>query len=296
MTEAEEVPTESTNMRWPIALKEAVKAKAGARGLTEFTLGAVEQRLLSEDRVRDLEKEVGQLRYLSQLLADRVAMGGDHEDRNHLLMEVELPSWMKTDGWPKDMKGLVPIVPPRVTKVYSDEELSKPMTAVGAEAVAPGQPASQVELGGSAEPEVHVSTDVRDYADDRVIEEVVEQTPFAEAVFKEAGDDLFSRIQQKAAEKGLDISGAGLVPASQIPKPDPVEQVHNHSFERRDDGNLHCTDAACDTWIDESTTPGTLHGQAEVPTEPAPKLEVQTPIPTPVAPPVRDLSGIEDDF
>lgn len=350
MTEAApEELTDRVAQIWPsevkIAAQEMGKKLKPTQNLTEFTVEAVRQRLSGEDRFIGLEREVGELRYLCQLLADRVAMGGEHDDRTHLLMEVELPSWMKTDGWPSDMKGLVPLTPPTVEKVAAS---FKEVTEAVLDRVTPGEPAQEVATGGSAEvdreaapgfvpptgqysreelskPAHQVAAEKMQIVEDPTLAEIgedkplivppggfqvgdqvevggIEFTKIGEDPFGGGDDDLFERVKATAAAKGIDVSGAGLVPASKVPvPPKPDGNPHNHAWERVD-GILCCE---CGAWIEETTEypQGIVRDEnhprpaVEVPTEPAPALEVQTPVPTPVAPaPARDLSDIDVDF
>jgi hypothetical protein len=103
----DEVETERVTMAWPKDLKDRVKEKNGPRGLTEFTVAALERHLLDADPIAESSEEVGNVRALCQLLADRVAMGGDDDDRRQALMELELPDWLVTTGWPTEMANLV---------------------------------------------------------------------------------------------------------------------------------------------------------------------------------------------
>lgn len=103
-----EVETTRVTMVWPKDLKERVREKVGARGLTNFALEAVERHLEDADPISEAGEEVGELRHLCQLLADRVAMGGDDEMRREALMELSgLPEWFEVTGWPTEMAALV---------------------------------------------------------------------------------------------------------------------------------------------------------------------------------------------
>lgn len=110
-----EPETERTTMVWPKTLKDAVRAKVGPRGLTDFAIAAVERHLVDADPIAASSEEVGELRHLCQLLADRLAMGGDDEARREALMELDLQDWLDTTGWPHEMAALVrpaPLEPP----------------------------------------------------------------------------------------------------------------------------------------------------------------------------------------
>ena len=96
-------------MAWPKGLKQQVREKNGPRGLTEFVVEAVELHLKggAGDTIKSQEKEVNELKWLVQLLADRIVMGGSDQDRREALMEVEFPSWVDTNGWPSEWARLV---------------------------------------------------------------------------------------------------------------------------------------------------------------------------------------------
>ena len=279
---------ERVNMNWPPGLKDRIREHAGARGVTEFVVTACEVRLVDEDRVKTLEKEVDELRYLAQLLADRYVMGGDHEDREAFLMEVDLPSWMSTDGWPANLakqviREHVPLPP------TPEERIPSPPPPV----VGQGEPTPEPDPG----PEV----------EDDDLHRPMALTKPKEPLFEEGGSSLFSRVAEVAARKGIDMSGAGLVPASQIQAP-----IHNHSWFRNEDGELQC---GCGMWIDTSdkeTYPNgivrSLDGSAAEGVD-APEAEVGAgvevvpePTPEPVAaapasaPTTRALDDFDVDF
>jgi len=305
----EEVETERVNMNWPTGLKERVRELVGTRGLTGFVVEAVETRLSGEDRVKSLEKEVDELRYLAQLLADRYVMGGDHEDREAFLMELELPTWLRTDGWPTNLARQVPKpdappvhVPkppapvvgqaPSAEKEYTEEELRRPSYEVArreaGKSPAPADP-EIVEAVDTIDPDRAEGPTDEDWAQAAQEREEAERpAPMGRdnPAYEAPSDDFLARVQAKAAEKGIDLGGAGLKTASSL------EQPHNHAFERTEDGNLRC---ACGTVIDQSTTPPTLTQKAEVTSEPAPALEVPSVDATPVAP-ARTLDNFEVDF
>lgn len=178
-------PTDRVTMLWPSALKEKVRDRAGHRGLTSFTVEAVVNHLMVADRQKQLEKELSETKYLAQLLADRIAMGGDYQDRHEALMEVDLPHWIDTQGWPDEYAELVK---PELV------EVAEPVTPV------PATP-----------------TPVFQSADSRPVPE----PPLPHDAGGES-DDLFAKIRAKAAEKGVDIDGMGLKRASDIPaQPEP---------------------------------------------------------------------------
>lgn len=109
-----EVETKRSTIVWPLPLYTAMRDRVGPRGLTEFVVAAVEQHLGAAPGLSEASNEVGDLRHLCQLLADRVAMGGDDDMRREALMELAgLPEWFETTGWPVAMAALVrPVVEP----------------------------------------------------------------------------------------------------------------------------------------------------------------------------------------
>lgn len=129
-----EAPTERVTMVWPKSLKAAVRDKVGPRGLTDFAVAAVERHLTDADPIAASSEEVGELRHLCQLLADRLAMGGTDEDRREALMELELSDWLETTGWPTEMAKLVrPAAPPEKPEVQTPVQIIEdvPAAALG---------------------------------------------------------------------------------------------------------------------------------------------------------------------
>lgn len=226
------VPTTRVTQNWPTELKEAVEAVAGKRGGTEFTLAAVRDRLSSSDRLLELDQELNDARYLCQLLADRYAMGGTAADRESALMEVELPSWLDTKGWPEALAKQVakpvapkpqPVVqpPPATVQVDLNGEPEKP--------AAPERiPCPYHKQGQQCEHEArhkgkHHAGDLEWGEETQTLADRAER----QVGEMPAGDALLARVQAKAAEKGIDLGGAGLVPASTIEQP---EAKHNHAW------------------------------------------------------------------
>lgn len=315
----EEKKHDRVNMNWPLGLKERVSEHVGARGLTEFVVGAVETRLVDEDRVKTLEKEVDELRYLAQLLADRYVMGGDHENRETFLMEVDLPSWIRTEGWPTDLakqvqKDHIPEVhtpkPPapvigQPTKEYTEAELHAPSYAVAArESGKSPMPASPEVLEAAGEQMITPGgSPAGTYTTEAIQTPVEEPEPAAplgrdNPVYAAPSESFLAKVQAKAAERGIDFAGTDLKPASAIQAP-AKPPVHNHSWIRDDQGELHCD---CGAFIDESDGPPGIVREAgyvrptwEVPTEPAPELEVPAEAPTPVVS-ERSLDDFDVDF
>lgn len=286
---------------WPVALKEEVQGKAGKRGMTEFTLAALRTRLAGEDRAKILERELSEVKYLAQLLADRYAMGGSAADRESALMEVELPSWMDTTGWPE---ALAKQVPTPTGRKRSDAETKAKVALI-----------EPVETEPTRIPETNVGScpfyrngkqcnlePKHDGDHDNGTE------TWSDSVPKEApkSGDLLARVQAKAAEKGVEIGDGILKPASQIepPKADPVDALdqaeqaqvngiaqepHNHEFARVD-GVLVCE---CGGRIEEGPLGGDVY--REPASEPASDLAEPTEPATPVAP-ERDLEAFDAGF
>lgn len=381
---SEEKKHDRVNMNWPLGLKDRVAELVGSRGVTKFTVEAVETRLAGEDRVRILEKDLDELKWLCQLLADRYAMGGEHDDRRAQLMEVELPAWLRTDGWPEDLAKLVPrresvpeVIDADVERVptqppapigipqekidelsrrsdvapgpYTEADLSAPSYAVAQQVtVSASEPFAHApgcmldtDHGGTCvvrhafvrsaegsgkvcmaegcaegpDAEVH-QLEARQVAGEMPTNNIpkpTEGTPVQKPLTPGLSDSFLARVQAKAAEKGLDISGTGLVPASTVATPEKPA-MHNHSWIRHDDGQLHCD---CGAFIDESEKGAHPNGivrepgwspsdsrwdaEADAATEPAPELQVQPEpatamTPEPPASPTRVLDDFDVDF
>lgn len=183
---------ERVHMVLPEGMKERIR-KAGRGTLTAFITEACEERLTGLGSLRELEREVDHLRYLVQALADRYAVGGDKEDREAFLMEVDLPSWVVTEGWPRHLARQV---------LKEDETGRRPK---------PSAKPVLIDRGGKAAEEERTPTPP---AFTTTQEPVQAQPPAGSK-----GADLFERVSQVASEKGLDLSASGLRPASEIPKP-----------------------------------------------------------------------------
>lgn len=355
---SEDKKVDRVNMNWPLGLKDQVVALTGPRGVTKFVVEAVETRLTGEDRVKNLQKEVDELRYFTQLVLDRYVMGGDHENRESFLMELDLPAWLRSDGWPSELAKLIPRKDPVAEPVGESDESTErvptqPPAPIGVPPLAVEQPEGEVtvtEIEGTTLPPYTVEDlHAPSYA---VAREVQAGEPFAHAagcmldtdhggtckvphafVHSAEGsgkvcmaddcaegpdaevhqvetpvqndgetpvqngdspsrptgvsDDFLARVQRKAQEKGLDISGAGLKPASTIETP-AKPQVHNHSWIRHDDGELHCDCGARIDTSDKEAHPNGIVREvgplADAATEPAPELQRDPEPATPVAP------------
>lgn len=256
------------NMQWEQDLKDRVQDRVGKRGLTEFTVQAVEAKLAGHDTSQDLDKELNQTRDLAQQLADALVRSGDADDARARVMEIDLPAWLETTGWPQEFADLVPIEdaapePVNVPSSDPDEVIQQGPHSPQVAASAPTHGYTEEDL---AKPSWQVAGEVSL----RNGETATITTP---PVVVTEGGSLLDRVRAKAAEKGVDMDGMDLKPASSLPKPpaperpepDPqISQVerlevpggpgnpHNHVFERVD--GILCCD--CGGWIDESTTPG----------------------------------------
>ncbi len=247
--------TQRVTMLWPSELKEQVRDKAGQRGMTDFTVEAVRARLTVTDDLEQAKKELAKTQYLAQLLADRVAMGGDEQDRREAMMEVELPSWIQTDGWPKEIADLV--------KPEPAPEPVKPVVTI----VPPKEaPVAKPEPDEPA-PEPAVETPV--------------ETPAAlPHDGHSAKDDLMERVRAKQKELGLvsdeDMrESLGLMkPASELKKPVPKPAIP--------------TEPAPKLGV-PADAPTPVAPKPAIPTEPAPDLGVASHTPAAPAPePVVD--------
>lgn len=196
--------TQRVVMMWPTELKEKVREVAGKGGITEFTIKAVSVHLGVDGDLSEVEKQVNEVKYFAQQLADQLVLGGDREDRLQALMEVQFPDWIDTSGWP-------PAFADRV----------RPEEPVGVE--------PELEPEPAAEPEVPEVVQVAEVVPPNPIpQELVEKEEEPELSAPEAPvvsgdrDDLFARVMAKTGGTLSDVPG--LKVASEIPKPPPVEQ------------------------------------------------------------------------
>lgn len=198
---ADETETlERVSMQWPAELKAQVRERVGARGLTEFVIEAVETHLAggsSREQAQAEAQEINELKWLAQQLADRAAMGGSNEERRSSLMELELPEWLSTAGWPVDIANLVRPAPlkecpnhPRYMLTDGEECRQCKLEREAQEAEAEAGPAPV-----APEPEVERA--------------------------RVSGDDHLMRVMEMARKKGVDVASIDLKPASAIPQPDP---------------------------------------------------------------------------
>ena len=124
-------------------------------------------------------------------------MGGDADKRLQGLMELQLPEWIETAGWPKDMaarvrpEAVVPEPEPAPAPAAKEEPAEKPSA-----------------LAEAAAPEI-----------------------------KAVGDDMLAKVMAKAKEKGVDLADIGLKPASEVQAPskeDLVEEGRKLASDRED--------------------------------------------------------------
>lgn len=304
-----EEETDRVTMLWPVELKEAVREEVGPRGLTTFTVAAVRAKLGTHDSHKEDSKELNEVRFLVQRLADSIALGGDYEDRESTLREIDLPPWVDTTGWPEHLarainpeestpepvpgseagiKGMmnhlgmtqegdgtkVIIDDREVEQTYfqADHPFEPSYTGMVCEAMV-------MRDGGGDQcglpAEAHAKADEEDEdlhrpmaftgrpksgkspmpASPAIVEQfagvgdiVLSEPP------KTSGASLMDRVRAKAQEKGVDLSGVDLKPASDVrvlsteERDAKLEQirgveneivrvpeVHNHSWARLED-------------------------------------------------------------
>lgn len=187
--------TSRVSMLWPESLKEKVRDRVGSRGLTVFTIEAVEAKLGIHDSHKADAKELNEVKDLAQRLADALAMGGDYEDRASALRLLELPAWIQTVGWPDQLAA---IVKPEDSTPEPVEPEPEPIVATSPE---------EAESSDSNDNIVE-SSELPAVGDPGT----VRSTPPGES----KASDLLERIRGKATEKGVDLSGVELKPASSI--------------------------------------------------------------------------------
>lgn len=249
-------------MLWPEDLKEAVRERVGSRGLTEFAIEAVRAKLGTHDAHKADSKELNEVKFLAQSLADTIAMATDYEDPASQLRVLDLPDWISTEGWPEHLQDVVPVEDstPEPAWVAEDEEdgqddedLHRPMFMAGAATQAPG---SENAPGGALEEEAPV-----------------EQPPnsepglAADLPHDTQSNDLLAKIRDKAAAMGItsdEFSIAGLKPASQVAAPRAVEIPDDALAEGPRDPEAFVAEPQRPRQLEETV--------AESPTEPLPEL------------------------
>lgn len=228
---SEEETTERVTMVWPKTLKKQVRDKVGPRGLTEFALDAVAIHLQGgAETVKSLEIELNSTKHLVQLLADRIAMGGDSVERLSAMMELELPHWLDTTGWPNEYAKLVK--PELVDEVIPAWERAVSVGEV--RDAEPEEPEVSTPVQIDEEPDPAAVAEGRrqhELARQRIAERTapepeVKADPWTpDLPHDKQSDDLFARLMAKTGGnpefEGLKDQ---LKPASEIPKPAPVVQ------------------------------------------------------------------------
>lgn len=264
MPEEEEKATARVTMLWPPELKAAVRERVGSRGLTEFVIEATKAKLGTHDAHKADSKELSEVKYLAQQLADSIAMGSDYADPLTTLQEIGLPDWIQTDGWTDELSNLVKpedSTPEKVTIELVEHEFLPSHTGMVCERMimrdghgedcglpADVHPKVLAEEGsplknltdhfGVTQPGDGAKIVAEPSAKAKRAREILLDKPTAAEALQEikdlpkvgdpetivselphdrqAGDDLLARIQAKAAEKGVDISGIDLKPASSV--------------------------------------------------------------------------------
>lgn len=227
-------------MVWPAELKDRVRDKVGSRGLTEFVTEAVDLHLRGgADALAALEKELNETKNLAQLLADRTVMGGSNVDRLEAFMELELPSWMDTSGWPSEFAKRVH--PETAEEFDAKLEAGEPVVLL------PELPPEVVRDEPTPQPEVTTCThcggegceqcnSVGEWLADpkTTVEEKVEKFealspqettgPDEDEFFaqKTSGSDLFAKVM---AATGGDPLMNELKPASEVPAPEAKPMI-----------------------------------------------------------------------
>jgi hypothetical protein len=303
-------------MNWPVELKEAVRERVGGRGLTPFVISAVEAKLGTHDEHKADSKELNEVKFLAQRLADTIAMRSDYEDPESTLRELDLPPWVDTTGWPEELARAInpeestpePVAP----YVDTRDDITEQMDDLAE------QEAMAYEREYAQATEARIPDDFQSVGmigdDGGVFSKGEGDRPgVGDVILSEPpktshSNDLFTRLTEKAAEKGVDISGVDLKPASSIERPEvktltaeeagfkleteeKAEPVHNHSWARMEDphglydGQAYVCD--CGATMDSRRVYqfGELPGpkEVQVPTEVAVPLEVPAEEPTPVA-------------
>lgn len=192
----EKPATSRVAMEWPIELKEAVREAAGPRGLTDFAIEAVRAKLGTYDVHKENSEELNEVRFLAQRLADVIALGGDYEDPAETLRLLELPAWIDTTGWPDKLKAVV-----KDEDEWDGDDYMPERTELDEYEFVPSErrPVEDVELPAVGDPGT-----------------IRSEPPVAPK------GDLLERLRTKAQEKGVDLSGVDLKPASEIERPDAI--------------------------------------------------------------------------
>lgn len=204
---SDKATTERVAMYWPIELKGRVRETAGDRGLTKFVIAAVEAKLGTRDEHQVDVKELGEARSLVQSLADAIVRFGDYEDPYERLLEIGLPSWVDTTGWPAELASTVPADDSTPEPVKEPERVETPT-------------ADQVEANPDDGPD-----EEREYSDEDLRRPLFMTGDKADKVedlpHDQQGDNLLERLQAKGLIK----------PASEvIVKDAPAEESEQPSI------------------------------------------------------------------
>lgn len=197
MTDKKE-PTVRVAMMFPESLKAELQELAGHRGLTTWVIDACQERLgraEGETRVLGPKSETQEARKVAQQLANTLAAAV--EDEMPILpgqfQQLTLPDWISREQFPEFLGG---------GKSEPEPEVEADDYRV---TVAPPPPPMKRKVEDA--------------------KTVLDPEPDPEWVppVAAAKDDLFSKIQDKLSDLGLD--NAGLKPASEIPVPEkpPVD-------------------------------------------------------------------------
>lgn len=246
MTEQVE-ETARVNQEWPARLKEDVQSRVGRRGLTEFTIMAVQRSL--DEGAAELSVELTEARDLVQRLANVLATVVDHEARLTFLSSVVLPEWVDTRSWPDEVLSRLDVqvsplseeAEPEPEAVLDEVPEMKKVESITTTRV---EPKPEPTVGTAEEPVIiaegkinamdgpkyaqlqHVHSPdgrclknlfIEKGEDDKKHCPLVDETPVAEPLPQASGDNLFERLKQ----------AGHLKPASEIPTPDvrPEEPV-----------------------------------------------------------------------
>jgi len=185
-----EKETARVAMEWPVDLKDQVREKVGPRGLTDFTIDAVRAKLATHTAHQAAVEELEEVKFLAQQLADAIALGGDYEDTAETLRLFDLPSWIETTGWSDELVAIV-----------RDEDDYRPAHPPDR---GPIRPVEDHELPAVGDPGT-----------------VRSAPPVAPK------GDLLERVRNKAREKGVDLSGVDLRPATEIEAPPATNACPN---------------------------------------------------------------------
>lgn len=270
------------SMEWPADLKEQVREVVGSRGLTDFTVQAVRTRLADRPENQDLHKELNETRDLTQRLADAIVRFGGDEDPLSRIVELELPAWIDTTGWPEAYVQAVRIEDPtpEPVGVQAEKPFHEQRAEHGLEPVdvptCPKHPEVAIAPGGFCG---KCGLDDEDLHSPMFMtgkKPPAETPPVTTPDLphdRQGGNSLLDRVREKALEKGVDIDGANLKPASSLTK-EEIAEAYDVPADQVD---------TIDPEMQDLVTP------AEDTTEPASDLEVQpdaaspsTPVETPV--------------